>query len=62
MNAEQQMPHWLPCPICGEKTDVKVFEDTVLFNFPLYCPRCKKEIRINMMQLRMAISDQRNRN
>lgn len=29
---------------------------TVMFNFPLYCPKCKKEIRIDVMQLKMAIS------
>lgn len=43
MKTEQQTPNWLPCPICKEKTDVKVYEDTVLFNFPLHCPNCKQE-------------------
>jgi len=28
----------------------------VMFNFPLYCPKCRKEIKINVMQLKMAIS------
>lgn len=59
MKTEQQTPHWLPCPICKEKTDVKVYEDSVLFNFPLYCPHCKQETRIDMMQLRMARSGQK---
>ena len=29
----------------------KVYEDTILVNFPLYCPKCKKEIRINIVKL-----------
>ena len=56
MGNEKKTPHWIPCPICNEKTDIKVFEDTVLFNFPLYCPKCKKESKIDVMQLKMAIS------
>lgn len=59
MKLEQQPPHWLPCPICRERTDVKVYEDTVLFNFPLYCHHCKQETCIDMMQLRMARSSQK---
>jgi len=27
-----------------------------MFKFPLYCPKCKKEIKIDVMQLKMAIS------
>ena len=27
----------------GSKTRTKVYEETVLLNFPLYCPKCKKE-------------------
>ncbi|HDV0795597.1 TPA: conjugal transfer protein, partial [Enterococcus faecalis] len=26
------------CPICGNKTRLKIREDTELKNFPLYCP------------------------
>lgn len=34
---------WVLCPVCGNKTRVKIREDTVLVNFPLYCPKCKHE-------------------
>ena len=47
---------WVSCPICDSKTRVKVFEDTVLINFPLFCPWCKKETVINVVKLKMAIS------
>ena len=35
---------WLLCPVCGNKTRLKVRTDTELVNFPLYCPKCKQEI------------------
>ena len=41
---------WIKCPICGGKTRVKIKEDTELRNFPLYCPKCKKESLINVKQ------------
>ena len=47
---------WVRCPICDGKTRVKVYEDTVLLRFPLYCPKCKKECRINVVQLKMVLS------
>lgn len=31
--------HWILCPACGSKTRDKIREDTVLKNFPLYCPK-----------------------
>ena len=34
------------------KTDVKVYDDTVLLNFPLYCPKCKNKTLINVVQLK----------
>ncbi|EAD4520337.1 conjugal transfer protein, partial [Listeria monocytogenes] len=26
------------CPICGNKTRLRIRVDTILKNFPLYCP------------------------
>lgn len=34
---------WVRCPICGNKTRDRLREDTVLINYPLYCPKCKQE-------------------
>lgn len=56
MSNLEQSSIWVHCPICGSKTRTKVFADTVLIKFPLYCPRCKKEIRIDVVQLKMVIS------
>lgn len=47
---------WVRCPVCGGKTWTKAYEDTVLVKFPLYCPKCKREIRIDVIQLKMVLS------
>ncbi len=49
---------WVPCPICKAKTRTKVYEDTVLVKFPLYCPKCKKEYSINVVKMKMVLSDE----
>ena len=46
---------WLLCPVCGNKTRLKLREDTILENFPLYCPKCKQETLINVQQLNMSV-------
>ena len=32
---------WVLCPICNNKTRIKIRDDTELINFPLFCPKCK---------------------
>ncbi len=39
---------WLLCPICKNKTRTMLREDTILQNFPLFCPKCKQEIVVNV--------------
>jgi uncharacterized protein YbaR (Trm112 family) len=46
---------WLLCPVCRSKTRLKLREDTVLENFPLYCPKCKQETLIRVQQMNMTI-------
>lgn len=46
---------WLICPICGGKTRNQVWEDTILINYPLFCPKCKKVTLINVKQLNMSL-------
>ncbi|MFV0394301.1 MAG: cysteine-rich KTR domain-containing protein [Coprobacillaceae bacterium] len=43
------------CPSCNSKTRVKVNIDTVMINFPLFCPKCKKETIIDIKNLNMVI-------
>lgn len=56
MNNEQEDAKWVHCPICGSKTRTKVYEDTVVHNFPRYCPKCKTEVRVDITQLKMTVS------
>ena len=46
---------WVLCPVCGNKTRIKIRENTVLLNFPLFCPKCKREQLINVQQLKITI-------
>ena len=46
---------WVACPICKNKTRVKIREDTELVNFPLFCPKCKQESLVNVKQLNISI-------
>lgn len=49
---------WVRCPLCGKKTRIKVNEDTILLKFPLYCPKCGKEIIIDVMKFEMRLSEE----
>ena len=46
---------WLLCPICHNKTRVKINGNTILKNFPLYCPKCKNEILINAEKFNIEV-------
>ena len=46
---------WIMCPICKGKTHNKIREDTVLYNFPLFCPKCKQETVINAKQFNITV-------
>ena len=46
---------WIFCPICGGKTRNRIREDTILENFPLYCPKCKQEILIEIKKLNITV-------
>jgi len=46
---------WIICPVCDSKTRNKIREDTVLENFPLYCPKCKKETIIIVRKLNISV-------
>ncbi|MGN0385866.1 MAG: cysteine-rich KTR domain-containing protein [Lachnospiraceae bacterium] len=56
MEDNKEGARWVHCPICGGKTRTKVYEDTVMYNFPLFCPKCKREIRVDVLQLKMTES------
>lgn len=46
---------WILCPVCGGKTRLQIRGDTELKNFPLYCPKCKRETLINSKELHITV-------
>ncbi len=46
---------WIRCPVCGGKTRDRIREDTVLKNYPLYCPKCKQEALIDVKNLQITV-------
>ncbi len=46
---------WIKCPICGNKTRDKIRLDTIIKNFPLFCPKCKKESLIDVEQFNISV-------
>lgn len=44
---------WILCPVCGNKTRDRIREDTVLKNYPVYCPKCKHESLIEAERLQI---------
>ncbi len=46
---------WILCPVCKNKTRTKIRTDTVLKNFPLFCPKCKHEWIVNVLHSKLTI-------
>ena len=46
---------WLLCPVCKNKTRIRLRENTELKNFPLYCPKCRQETLINVKRLNTTV-------
>ena len=46
---------WILCPICKNKTRLQIRKDTELRNFPLYCPKCKQEVLIEVKDLQVTV-------
>lgn len=46
---------WILCPVCGNKTRTMIQENTEMRNFPLYCPKCKRETLIEVKDLQVTV-------
>ena len=47
---------WIRCPLCKKKTKTKVYKETTLLRFPLYCTRCRSETLIDVVNYKMSKS------
>ena len=52
---QMEKAEFVRCPVCGNKTRDKIREDTILKNFPLFCPKCKSECLIDVEQLHITV-------
>ena len=52
---EKMKNRWIMCPFCKGKTRIKIREDTELYKFPLFYPKCKREQIINVQQLKVTV-------
>ena len=52
---DMKIEKWLLGPVCGGKTRLKLREDTILENFPLYCPKCRQETLIRVQKMNMSV-------
>ena len=49
---------WVLCPVCGAKTRLRLLRQTVLRNFPLFCPKCRQERLVNAQNFQIEIISQ----
>ena len=47
--------NWVRCPVCGNKTRNRIREDTILINYPLYCPKCKQETLVEVSKFEVTV-------
>ena len=46
---------WILCPICGNKTRVRIRNHTELNKFTPYCPKCSRESLIEVKNLKITV-------
>lgn len=47
--------NWIVCPVCANKTRDRIRADTILKNYPLYCPKCKQQTLIEAQNLQVTV-------
>ena len=51
----ERSENWISCPKCHKRTRVKVYENTVMVHFPLFCHWCKTEFIILYVAERLSV-------
>ena len=46
---------WILCPICKNKTRIRIRDDTEINNLPLFCPKCKQETLVNVKNTQLSV-------
>lgn len=55
INVKYGRMEWIKCPICRNKTRNKIRPDTLLKNYPLFGPKCKNEVLIEVKDMQVNI-------
>lgn len=58
MNKEMIVTEFVLCPVCKNKTRLKIREDTEIKKLPLFCPKCKQETLISVQRLDIKIEEE----
>lgn len=51
-----EKPQWVLCPRCKGKTRIMVVRETVIRKFPLFCPKCKLEMLVDVTSMKLTPS------
>ena len=54
----EKQGQWLLCPHCHGKARIWICKDTVLHNFLLFCPKCKREELIDLEHFQITLLKQ----
>ena len=46
---------WILCPICKNKTRVRIQKDTIMKKFPLFCSKCRQETLIDVKDMQVIV-------
>ena len=52
---DKMSTQWIRCPVCNNKNRGRIREDTILKNYPLYCPKCKQQTLIEAQNLQVTV-------
>ena len=55
----EEKEEWIYCPVCGGKTRLRLLQRTVLRDFPLFCPKCRRESIINAKNFHIETQEAR---
>lgn len=47
---------WVHCPKCRCRTRTKIREETVVKNFPVFCPKCRNECLVDIIKMNIKLS------
>lgn len=47
---------WLYCPQCRQKTEYRVRSDTMVYHWPMCCPRCHRESVVNIFEGKVELT------